>query len=40
MGRYTIKRFAPDSKPKDLFIGQWHNGPSVLNDFKPCPDDR
>ncbi|MGW5587325.1 hypothetical protein [Streptomyces sp. NPDC003857] len=40
MGRYTVKRFAPASKPKDLFIGQWQNGPSALNDSKPCPDDR
>ncbi|MFC9280645.1 ISL3 family transposase [Streptomyces collinus] len=40
MAWHTVKRFADAAKPEDLFIGQWQNRPSVLDDYKPYLDDR
>ncbi len=40
MAWHTVKRFADAAKPEDLFIGQWQNRPSVLDDYKPHLDDR
>ncbi|MFL4953237.1 ISL3 family transposase [Streptomyces sp. MMS24-I31] len=36
----TVKQLADAATPEELFTGQWQNGPSVLDDYKPHLDDR
>ncbi|MEV4340558.1 hypothetical protein [Streptomyces sp. NPDC049590] len=36
----TVKQLADAAMPEELFTGQWRNRPSVLDDHKPCLDDR
>lgn len=36
----TVKQLANAATPEELFTGQWQNRPSVLDDYKPCLDDR
>ncbi|MFD7899966.1 hypothetical protein [Streptomyces sp. NPDC059743] len=40
MSRHTVKQFADAAKPEKLFTGQWQNGFSVLDDYKPYLNDR
>ncbi|MER5853564.1 ISL3 family transposase [Streptomyces sp. NPDC002012] len=40
MAWHTVKRFVDASTPEGLFTGQWQNRLSVLDDYKPCLDDR
>ncbi len=41
MTHHTVKSLADAAKPEDLFRGQWqHNRTSVLDEYKPCPDER
>ncbi|MEU7428235.1 hypothetical protein [Streptomyces sp. NPDC040750] len=37
---HTIKRFADAATREELFTGQWQNGPSFLDDYKPYLDYR
>ncbi|MEU2764892.1 MULTISPECIES: hypothetical protein [unclassified Streptomyces] len=37
MTHLTVQQFADAATPQEQFTGQWQNGPSGLDDYKPCP---